>query len=112
MISIIAGKYKGRKLYDVKDLHVRPTQAKVRKSVFQILEPFKGLDILDLYAGVGTLGIEAMSRGANRVVFVENNRRVFTVLKKNIEVLEVDETPAYGLETKLKIGINGVVECK
>ena len=62
MISIIAGKYKGRKLYDVKDLHVRPTQAKVRKSVFQILEPFDGMEVLDLYAGVGTLGIEAMSR--------------------------------------------------
>ena len=49
MISIIAGKYKGRKLYNVKDLHVRPTQAKVRKSVFQILEPFDGMKVLDLY---------------------------------------------------------------
>ena len=86
MISIIAGKYKGRKLYDVKDLHVRPTQAKVRKSVFQILEPFDGMEVLDLYAGVGTLGIEAISRGANRVVFVEKNRRVFKVLKKNVEL--------------------------
>ena len=77
MISVIAGKYKGRKLYNVKDLHVRPTQAKVRKSVFQILEPFDGMEVLDLYSGVGTLGIEAISRGATRVVFVENNRRVF-----------------------------------
>ena len=91
MISIIAGKYKGRKLYDVKDLHVRPTQAKVRKSVFQILEPFDGMEVLDLYAGMGTLGIEAMSRGATRVVFVENNRRVFKVLKKNIELFEPDQ---------------------
>ena len=91
MISVIAGKYKGRKLYDVKDLHVRPTQAKVRKSVFQILEPFDGMEVLDLYAGVGTLGIEAMSRGATRVVFVENNRRVFKVLKKNIELFEPDQ---------------------
>ena len=74
MISVIAGKYKGRKLYGVKNLHVRPTQAKVRKSIFQILEPFHDLEVLDLYAGVGTLGIEAMSRGATRVVFVENNR--------------------------------------
>ena len=85
MISIIAGKYKGRKLYDVKDLHVRPTQAKVRKSVFQILEPFDGMEVLDLYAGVGTLGIEAMSRGASRADFVEKNCRVFKVLKKNVE---------------------------
>ena len=90
MISIIAGKYKGRKLYDLKNLNVRPTQAKVRKSVFQILEPFNGLEILDLYAGVGTLGIEAISRGASRVVFVEKNRRVFKVLKKNLELLAED----------------------
>ena len=88
MISIIAGKYKGRKLHDLKNLHVRPTQAKVRKSVFQILEPFDGLEVLDLYAGVGTLGIEAISRGASRVVFVEKNRRVFKVLQKNLQLLE------------------------
>ena len=91
MISVIAGKYKGRKLYDLKDLPVRPTQAKIRKSIFQILEPFAGMEVLDLYAGVGTLGIEAMSRGANRVVFVEKNRRVFKVLKKNIELFETDQ---------------------
>ena len=87
MISVIAGKYKGRKLYDLKDLPVRPTQAKIRKSIFQILEPFAGMEVLDLYAGVGTLGIEAMSRGANRVVFVEKNRRVFKVLKKKYRII-------------------------
>ena len=91
MISVIAGKYKGRKLYDVKNLNVRPTQAKVRKSIFQILEPFDGMEVLDLYAGVGTLGIEAMSRGASRAVFVEKNRRVFKVLKKNIELFDYEK---------------------
>ena len=91
MISIIAGKYKGKKLYDVKNLHVRPTQAKVRKSVFQILEPFDGMEVLDLYAGVGTLGIEAMSRGASRAVFVEKNRRVFKVLKKNLDLFDSEK---------------------
>ena len=91
MISIIAGKYKGRKLYYVNNLDVRPTQAIIRKSIFQILEPFDGMDVLDLYAGVGTLGIEAMSRGASRVVFVEKNRRVFKVLEKNIELFETDQ---------------------
>jgi 16S rRNA (guanine966-N2)-methyltransferase len=56
------------------------------------LEPFDGLEVLDLYAGVGTLGIEAMSRGASRVVFVEKNRRVFKVLKKNIELFEPENS--------------------
>ena len=91
MISLIAGKYKGKKLYHFSNIYVRPTQAKIRKSIFQILEPFNGMEVLDLYAGVGTLGIEAMSRGATRVVFVENNRRVFKVLKKNIELFEPDQ---------------------
>ena len=59
MISLIAGKYKGNKLYQFSNTYVRHTQAKIRKSVFQILEPFDGLEILDLYAGVGTLGFEA-----------------------------------------------------
>ena len=95
MISIIAGKYKGRKLYDLKNLHVRPTQAKVRKSVFQILEPFDGMEVLDLYAGVGTLGIEAMSRGASRSVFVEKNRRVFKVLKKNLELFDSEKSDLF-----------------
>jgi len=83
MISLISGKYKGKKLYHFKNTHVRPTQAKIRKSVFQILEPFDGLAILDLYAGVGTLGFEALSRGAARAVFVEQDRRVYKILKKN-----------------------------
>ena len=88
MISIIAGHYKGKKLYDIKKLHVRPTQAKVRKSIFQILEPFENMKVLDLYAGVGTLGLEALSRGAKEVVFVENNRDVFKTLRKNINLFK------------------------
>jgi 16S rRNA (guanine(966)-N(2))-methyltransferase RsmD len=83
MISLIAGKYKGKKLYQFSNKYVRPTQAKVRKSVFQILEPFDGLEVLDLYAGVGTFGFEALSRGADRAVFVEKEHRVYKILEKN-----------------------------
>ena len=83
MISLIAGKYKGKKLYHFNNIHVRPTQSKIRKSVFQILEPFDGLEVLDLYAGVGTLGFEALSRGAACAVFVEKDRRVYKILEKN-----------------------------
>ena len=83
MISLIAGKYKGRKLFQLRNTHVRPTQAKVRKSVFQILEPFSGLEILDLYAGVGTFGLEALSRGAASAVFVEKDHLVYKILEKN-----------------------------
>ncbi len=87
MIKIISGKYKGRNLHDVPDKYVRPTQAKVRKSMLQILEPFHGLKVLDLFAGVGTLGIEALSRGASHLTSVEKNSLVFQNLVRNIDTI-------------------------
>tara|TARA_B110000467_G_scaffold127951_1_gene121222 strand:+ start:1780 stop:2301 length:522 start_codon:yes stop_codon:yes gene_type:complete len=87
MIKIISGKFKGRKLQDVPNLYVRPTQAVVRKSMMQILEPFEGASVLDLYAGVGTLGLEALSRGATELTSVESNRLVLQTLQKNIELI-------------------------
>ena len=95
MTSLIAGKYKGKKLYQFKNIFVRPTQAKIRKSVFQILEPFDGLEILDLYAGVGTLGFEALSRGASRAVFVEKDRRVYKILEKNTALFHNEKMSLY-----------------
>ena len=83
MISLIAGKYKGKKLYHFSNMNVRPTKANIRKSVFQILEPFDGLKVLDLYAGVGTLGFEALSRGAAQAVFVEKDHLIYKILEKN-----------------------------
>jgi 16S rRNA (guanine966-N2)-methyltransferase len=90
MTAIIAGRYKRKKLYNFNNICVRPTQAKVRKSIFQILEPFDDLDILDLYAGIGTLGFEALSRGAKNVVFIEKDRQVFKILKKNSSLFDND----------------------
>ena len=87
MIKIISGKFKGRKLQEVPNLYVRPTQAVVRKSMMQILEPFHGVSVLDLYAGVGTLGLEALSRGASQLTSVESNRLVLETLQKNIELI-------------------------
>ena len=100
MIKIISGQYKGRKLQEVPNLYVRPTQAVVRKSMMEILGPFEDLSVLDLYAGVGTLGIEAMSRGANFTTFVESNKEVFTVLKKNTNLV-CSKNPESNFELKL-----------
>ena len=92
MISIIAGKYKNRKLKEFKNNNsVRPTKARVRKSIFQILEPIKGKKVLDLYSGVGTLGIEAVSREAESVIMVENSPTIFTILKQNVETICPEE---------------------
>ena len=84
MVSCEAGKYRGLKLHESPDPASRPTKAVVRKSVFQRLEPWTGKSVCDLYAGIGTLGIEALSRGAVRVAFVENSRLVLPVLEKNL----------------------------
>ncbi len=70
---------------------VRPTKAVVRKSIFQRLEPFAGREVCDLFAGIGTLGIEALSRGASHVTFIERDRRILGILRKNLAVIKADE---------------------
>lgn len=72
------------KLQESPDRAIRPTKAIVRKSVFQRLEPWTDRRVCDLYAGIGTLGIEALSRGADHVTFVENDQRVLAVLERNL----------------------------
>ena len=85
MIRIISGNLKGRKLTNINKNILRPTKAIVRKSIMDSIRLFDNKKVLDLFSGVGTLGIEAMSRGAKEVVFVEKNYKVISILKKNIE---------------------------
>lgn len=91
MATVIAGKYKGRKFKTGKDPSLRPTQGRVKKSMMQILEPFNGLKVLDLFAGLGTLGIEAISRGAESVTFVEQKKVNFDYLKQNVMSICADD---------------------
>ena len=70
------------------DARIRPTQARVRKSIFQRLEPWDGLTVCDLYAGIGSLGIEALSRGAARVTFVDHDSRAVALVAANLERLQ------------------------
>ena len=91
MIKIIAGELKGRKLSTVNIDNVRPTQAKVRKSMMDSIRTFQNKTILDLFSGVGTLGIEALSRGAKKVKFIDNNNNAINILKKNILLLDLVE---------------------
>ena len=87
MIKIISGKYKNRKLKYFNIPSVRPTQARVRKSIMDSLMPFKDKNILDLFSGIGTLGIESLSRQAKYVEFVDNNPKVLKILKKNLDMI-------------------------
>ena len=86
-MRILSGKYKNRKLKSISGQNVRPTSSSVRKSIFQILEPFENKRILDLFAGIGSLGIESLSRGAEEVTFVEKDRKVIDCLSYNLRSL-------------------------
>lgn len=90
MLKIIAGKYKGRRLYTPSSTSTRPTQEILREAVFNICQSYiDGANVLDLYAGSGAIGLEALSRGAAHVTFIESNRGAIACIKKNIQILEV-----------------------
>lgn len=89
-LRIIAGKYKGRILKTPKGPSTRPTQGMLREAVFNICQSeIKGARVLDLFAGSGAMGFEALSRGASHVVFVEKNRFALSCIRENIALLQV-----------------------
>lgn len=89
-MRIDSGKFKGRRLLDSKFEHIRPTTDKVRQALFVKLQFFlPDKDVLDLCCGTGALGIEALSRGANAVVFVDKDTRSVNLTKFNLNSLDV-----------------------
>ncbi len=92
-MRVIAGELRGRKLTTVKDLSVRPTTDRAKQVIFDVLATRVELDgagVLDLFAGSGSLGIEAISRGASSVVFVERSAEALSVLRQNLEALGIE----------------------
>lgn len=86
-MRIIGGRFRGRRLATVAG-PVRPTADRVREAIFNILgDRVRDAAVLDLYAGTGALGLEALSRGAATVVFVEQHRRVLQLLQRNLALL-------------------------
>ncbi|MFA6358515.1 MAG: 16S rRNA (guanine(966)-N(2))-methyltransferase RsmD [Candidatus Omnitrophota bacterium] len=97
-MRITTGKYRNRKVYMPRG--IRPTQHKVRKAVFDILGDINGLTFLELYAGSGAVGIEALSRGASQLVVVESNSDSVLAIKKNIEMLNASGCNIYHFEAE------------
>ena len=84
-MRIIAGRAKGKRLNSPKGQRIRPTADRVKESVFNMLtQPWEDQRVLDLFSATGSLGLEAASRGAREIVFVENARSALDILKKNI----------------------------
>lgn len=90
-MRIVAGKYKGKKLLFPKNDAVRPTADMVKEALFtKLFDAIPNSNFLDLFCGSGQIGIEALSRDAKKVVFVDNNHESISVTKKNLEGLEGD----------------------
>ncbi|WP_216830892.1 16S rRNA (guanine(966)-N(2))-methyltransferase RsmD [Alkalihalobacterium elongatum] len=86
-MRVISGEKKGQPLKAVPGTTTRPTTDKVKESIFNIIGPyFDGGWVLDLYGGSGNLGIEALSRGAEKAIFVDQNRKAVDIIKENLKV--------------------------
>ncbi|WP_420005022.1 16S rRNA (guanine(966)-N(2))-methyltransferase RsmD [Arenibacterium sp. LLYu02] len=112
-MRIIAGDFRGRALAAVgkgdAGAHLRPTTDRVRESLFSVLThklDFDGLRVLDLFAGTGALGLEALSRGAASVSFVDDGRVAQGLIAKNIEICRAKDRTALLRRSALKLGQN------
>jgi len=91
-MRIIAGTFRSRQLKPLKKLRIRPSSDMLRETLFNVLGPrVEGARFLDLFAGTGAVGIEAISRGAAHVVFVENHRAAAHLISENLALLEISE---------------------
>jgi 16S rRNA (guanine966-N2)-methyltransferase len=91
-MRIIAGTHRGSRLVTPRGLETRPTGDRVREAAFNLIGPVDGATVLDLFAGSGALGLEALSRGAARVVFVESNRAAGRAIEQNLDRLRLRGT--------------------
>jgi 16S rRNA (guanine966-N2)-methyltransferase len=91
-MRIIAGTHRGSRLVTPKGLETRPTGDRVREAAFNLIGPVDGATVLDLFAGSGALGLEALSRGATRAVFVESNRAAGRAIEQNLDRLRLRGT--------------------
>ncbi|MDC0418282.1 16S rRNA (guanine(966)-N(2))-methyltransferase RsmD [Pelagibacteraceae bacterium] len=97
-MRIISGYLKGKKIDFLKSATTRPLRDFVKESFFNIIKhsnlinvPIQNSNVLDLYSGIGSFGIECVSRGAKKITFVENNSQALSILKNNILQLKIDK---------------------
>jgi 16S rRNA (guanine966-N2)-methyltransferase len=88
-MRVIAGSRKGHRLDAPRGLDTRPTSDRVRENIFNLVGPVDGSKVLDLFAGSGALGIEALSRGAASAVFVENDSEAVRTIERNLDRLRL-----------------------
>ena len=89
-MRVVAGTHRGRRIAAPAGAATRPTADRVREAIFSIVGPVDGLDVLDLFAGSGALGIEALSRGATSATFVERSPRAVACIRANLAGLGLE----------------------
>src|SRR5215211_5364699 len=88
-MRIIAGERKGHTIFAPRGLDTRPTGDRVREAAFNLIGPVDGTSVLDLFAGSGAMGLEALSRGAERAVFVESDAEAARAIERNLDRLRL-----------------------
>lgn len=105
-MRVIAGKARSLKLKTIEDMSTRPTTDRIKETLFNMINPYiQGARFLDLFAGSGAIGIEALSRGAKSATFVDNNRKCVECIKDNLihtklmdDAVVINKTAALALE--------------
>jgi 16S rRNA (guanine966-N2)-methyltransferase len=114
-MRIIAGKFRSRQLKSAKGLDLRPTSDRLRETLFDILgDLVVGSRFIDAFAGTGAVGIEALSRGAQNVIFIEKHAATASLIKKNLAALEIrDQTRVLPIDVlhALQLLANGPSTC-
>ncbi|MCH7887151.1 MAG: 16S rRNA (guanine(966)-N(2))-methyltransferase RsmD [Candidatus Marinimicrobia bacterium] len=91
MVRIISGSHRGLRLSSLPGEDIRPTADRTKEWIFSVMTSIEGAKILDLFAGTGNLGIEALSRGAKSVTFIEHSAKAVELIKTNVEKIHASE---------------------
>lgn len=105
-MRVIAGKFKGKKLISPQGSRIRPTSDRIKETIFNILSSKKGIEdkaVLDLFSGSGALGIEALSRGAQKVIFSDENLESVRLTKENLKKMGASSDDVYYAEFELAL---------
>lgn len=109
-MRIVAGKFRGRRLVAPRGQKTRPTADRVREALFSILFDVTDHVVVDLYAGTGAVGIEALSRGAKRVVFVETAKDALAAIARNLDALDLEDDEAEVLPIRVDRALDKLAE--
>jgi 16S rRNA (guanine(966)-N(2))-methyltransferase RsmD len=109
-LRIIAGKFRGRNLKSPPSLEVRPTSDRLRETLFNVIAPrIEGARFLDLCAGSGAVGIEALSRGASHATFVDRSRKMCSLIQSNLELCRIEEDESEVVQSEAHAYLRGAI---